>query len=85
MEAELEDEIEFEVVKNEGNDEENPEWENQIQEMLDAEDEKKWGARTILNKNKSYYKNIPTPSCAKKINLFLFLPFCIIFWMIEEC
>ena len=42
LEAELEDEIEFEVVKNEQEeDEENPEWENQIQEMLDAEDEDK--------------------------------------------
>ena len=41
LEAELEDEIEFEVVKNEEGEEENPEWENQIQEMLDAEDETK--------------------------------------------
>ena len=47
MEAELEDEIEFEVVKNENNDldgddnENAEEWENQIQEMLDAEDDKK--------------------------------------------
>lgn len=37
-EAELEGELnEYEVVK----DEDNPEWENQIQEMLDAEDEAK--------------------------------------------
>ena len=38
LEAELESELqEYEVVK----DEDNPEWENQIQELLDAEESKK--------------------------------------------